>query len=141
MVSIKQTCWYNEVLTELNYKFGNVFIFGGFVISEINEGVCFSWENHGKLIVDDVIKVTKNESSDLIYISHKINSYSVDPWGWLGFFRSNFNLNGYGVIGYTSHSFVNTVIESLFFKHKINRFSNLETAINWAKEHNCKIKT
>ncbi|MFC0605090.1 hypothetical protein [Winogradskyella pulchriflava] len=133
MVSISKTGLYSEVLKEVNYKFGNVFIFDGFIISEINEGVSFSWENHAQLIVKDVTDFTKCNGSDLVYLSHRIHSYSVVPIDWLKFFKNSFDIKGYGIIGYSKVSFVNSVIESLFFKKKIRRFTSIESAVHWAK--------
>ncbi len=54
----------------MNYKFGDVFIFEGFVILVINDGISFSWEDHAQRIVKDVTDFTKCDSSDLIYLSH-----------------------------------------------------------------------
>ena len=54
MISVKQTDLYSDVLKELNYSFGDVFIFEGFIVSEIKQGINFSWNNHAKQIVDDV---------------------------------------------------------------------------------------
>ena len=133
MISVKQTDLYSEVLREMNYKFGNVYIFDGFVISEINEGVSFSWDEHAQRIVTDVTNFTKCDGSELIYLSHRIFSYSLVPTDWLKFFRNSFELKGYGVIGYNNISFVNTVIENLFFKKKIRRFTTVEAAVDWAK--------
>ncbi|NRD22800.1 hypothetical protein HNV10_06085 [Winogradskyella litoriviva] len=133
MQSIRHSELYNEVLKELNYKFGDIFIFNGFLISEIKEGVSFSWEEHAKRIINDVLDYTKCDGKDLVYISHRIYSYSLVPTDWLKFFRNSFTIKGYGVIGYDDLSFVNTVIENLFFKKKIRRFNSVESAVNWAK--------
>ncbi len=54
----------------MNYKFGDVFIFEGFVILVINDGITFSCEDHAQRIVKDVTGFTKCDSSDLIYLSH-----------------------------------------------------------------------
>ena len=124
---------YKEVLKEFNYRFGNVFVFEGFIISEINEGVSFSWEEHAQRIVRDVTDFTKCDGGNLVYLSHRIHSYSLVPNDWLKFFRNSFELKGYGFIGYNKLSFVNTVIENLFFKKKIRRFTTLEAAVDWAK--------
>lgn len=133
MQSLKHSELYNEVLKELNYKFGDIFIFNGFLISEIKEGVSFSWEEHAKRVINDVLDYTKSDGKDLVYISHRIYSYSPVPADWLKFFRNSFTIKGYGVIGYDDLSFVNTVIENLFFKKKIRRFSSIEAAVDWAK--------
>lgn len=133
MLSLKETRFYNDVLKEINYPFADIYVFEGYVISEIKEGVVFSWEDHAKRIVSDVHEYTKNDGSDIVYLSHRINSYSLKPMDWLYFYKNSFNLKGYGVIGYSSFSFFNTVVENLFFNKKIRRFNELETAIQWAK--------
>ena len=44
MISVKETNLNSEVLKELNYAFGDVFIFNGFVISEFKSGINFNWK-------------------------------------------------------------------------------------------------
>ncbi|WP_179337980.1 hypothetical protein [Winogradskyella ludwigii] len=132
MLSIKNTELNNEVLKEINYSFGNIFIFDGFVVSEINEGVSFSWEEHAKKITEDVSEFAKSKGDDLVLISHRIHSYSVKPTGWLQFFRSRLNLKGYCIVCYTGAGLANTVIEKLFFKKRIRHFSTIESAVQWA---------
>ena len=133
MLSLKETQFYADVLKELNYPFATVYIFEGYVISEINEGVVFSWEDHAKKMTKDIASFAKTDGSNLVYLSHRINSYSIKPMDWLNFYKNSFSLKGYGVVGYNSFSFVNTVIENLFFSKKIRRFNDLETAILWAE--------
>ena len=133
MLSLKETPFYADVLKELNYSFADVFIFDGYVISEIKEGIVFSWEDHAKKIVEEVFDFAGNDGSEIVYLSHRIHSYSLKPMDWLYFFKNSFNLSGYGVVGYNSFSFLNTVIENLFFTKKIRRFNDLETAIQWAE--------
>lgn len=133
MISIKHSVLYKEVLKELNYKYGDVFVFDGFVVSEIKEGISFSWEDHAQPMIKDITDFTKCKGSDLVYISHRIHSYSVVPTDWLKFFRNSFSLKGYGIVGYSGLVTVSSVIENLFFKKKIRRFNSLEAAVHWAK--------
>lgn len=133
MLSLKETHFYSNVIKELNYPFADLYIFEGYIISEIKEGVVFSWEEHAKMMANDVSNYTKTDGSELVYLSHRIYSYSLKPMDWLHFYKNSFSLKGYGVIGYNSFSFLNTVIENLFFNKKIRRFNDLETAIQWAE--------
>lgn len=133
MLSLKETKFYTDVLKEINYPHADLYIFEGFVFSEIKEGIVFSWEDHAKKMVADVVAYTNNDGSDIVYLSHRIHSYSLKPMDWLYFYKNSFNLKGYGVVGYNSFSFLNTVVENLFFNKKNRRFSDLETAIQWAK--------
>ncbi|MEY8868860.1 hypothetical protein AB9K24_05100 [Meridianimaribacter flavus] len=132
MISVKHTPLYEQVLKEFNYEFGDVFVFKGYLISEISEGINFTWEDHGKRIVEDVSKFIGGNGADIVYLSHRIHSYSVKPNGWVKFFKGNYELKGYGVVGYSSKSFLNTLIENLFFTQKIRRFNDLDAAVQWA---------
>nr|WP_321223044.1 hypothetical protein [uncultured Psychroserpens sp.] len=132
MNSIKNTPLIDTLLKEFNYDFGNVFVFDGYIVSEINEGVTFTWDHHASLVVNDVTGFLGTYGGDLIYISHRIHSYSVMPNDWIKFFRHSYSLRGYGVVGYTNGSLLNTVIENLFFTKKIKRFNNLIEAVQWA---------
>ena len=58
---------YDEVIKEINYNFGDVFIFDGFIISEVKEGISFSWQDHAKSITDDVFEFTKTKGDGFIH--------------------------------------------------------------------------
>ncbi|WP_299334652.1 hypothetical protein [uncultured Psychroserpens sp.] len=132
MISVKHSALFDDVLKEFNYDYGSVFVFDGYVISEINQGITFTWEHHAKQIVEDVTSFLETDGNDIIYISHRINSYAVKPNDWLKFFTHSYSLKGYGVVGYTQGSLLNTMIENLFFSKKIKRFNSLDAAVQWA---------
>ncbi|SHH40035.1 hypothetical protein [Winogradskyella jejuensis] len=131
---IKDSVFYTDVLKELEYNFGSVYIFEGYVASEINSGITITWDEHAKQIVNDVTSFLNTDGSDLVYISNRINSYAVKPNDWLKFFTNSYSLKGYGVVANTKGSIMNTVIENLFFNKKIQRFNSLEAALQWAKD-------
>ena len=131
MNSIKETVLYSEVNKELNYAFGNVFIFENFVVSEINKGIIFNWDNHGRVITEDVACYLGTNGSNLIYISNRINPYSVLVSDWLKFFKNSYSLKAYFIISESPIGILNSFIENLFFSSSIKRFNNIETAINF----------
>ena len=134
MVSIKQTTIYPDVIKELNYSFGDVFIFDGYVVSEIKQGVHFSWKHHAKQIVKDMSCFLGTDGSDLIYISNRINPYSVVAIDWLKFFKKQYFLKCYYIVNDNKISLMNVMIEELFFKNKIKNFDSIYSAINWTKK-------
>ncbi len=135
MISIKGTDLYSEVIKELNYPFGNIFIFEGFIISEITRGVSFNWDDHAKLIVEDVSCYLGTNGDNLVYISNRVNSYSVVAMDWLKFFKHRYLLKNYCVISDDKKGIMGTMVEGLFFNKKIKRFNNLYTAVNWVKNN------
>ena len=138
MKSIKDTNLYSEVIKELNYPFGNVYVFDGYLVSEINEGVIFSWEEHAEQIIEDVYYFLGTDLSDLIYISNRVNSYSIIATDWVKFFKNNHSLAGYYVVGQEKSSMINTIFENLFFKSKIKKFTSIKEAIEVVKKYKLK---
>lgn len=133
MMSIKETNLYGEVIKEFNYPFADVFLFKGFFVSEIKEGVVFTWDDHAKVIAKDLEKHVKGNGSDLIYISNRINSYSAVASDWLKFFKNNYNLKSYCIVSDKKISMLGSMVENLFFTKKIKRFETIYAAINWTK--------
>ena len=139
MVSVIQTDLYFSVIKELNYSFGDVFIFDGFVISEINEGINFSWNDHAKYIVEDITCFLGTDGSELIYISNRINSYSVVAIDWLKFFKHQYFLKRYYVVSESQLSKLNLLVEELFFRKKIKHFESIYSAVNWVRNDSLEI--
>ncbi|QLG47250.1 hypothetical protein HYG79_09275 [Costertonia aggregata] len=131
--NLKNTSYYREAIHELNYAFGNYYLFDGYVVAEIHEGVVYNWEDNGRKAAEDILSLYDNDGSNLIYITNRINNYCVKPADWLHFFRNSYKLKGYGVITYSKASFKNVILEKLFVRSKIVRFTSLEDAIFWAK--------
>lgn len=134
MISLKETSLYSEVIKEFIYPFGNVFVFKGFVISEINEGETINWDSQAKLIADDVSTFLDTDGADIIYISNRINSYSVVALDWLKFFKHSYTLKAYCIVSQNKIGILNAIVERLFFTKKIKHFSNLYEAVNFVKK-------
>jgi hypothetical protein len=133
MMHVKDSPFYKDVIKEFNYSHGDVYIFEGFVVSENNYGITYSWDNHGKKVVDDIVDFFGKTGNNLVYISNRINSYAVKPNDWLKFFSHSYSIRGYGIVSKTKGGVMNTMIENLFFNKKIQRFESLEVAIDWAR--------
>lgn len=134
MISVRETHIYGDVLKEINYPFADIFIFKGYVISEIKEGISFNWDQHAKYIIEDVSSFLDTDGSDLIYISNRIHSYSVMAQDWVRFFKKSYSLKGYYIVSDRRSSVLGFMIENLFFKNKIKKFNSLYGAINWVEK-------
>ncbi|MFD1614987.1 hypothetical protein [Gelatiniphilus marinus] len=120
MISIKKTDLYSEVVKEFNYLFGSIFVFKGFVVSEINQGQIINWDNQAKLIAEDVTAFLGTNGADVIYISNRINSYSVVALDWLKFFKHSYTLKGYCIVSQNKRGIINAKIEKLFYTKKLS---------------------
>ncbi len=137
---IKDSSFYKDAIHELNYPCGNFYLFDSFVVGEINEGIIYSWDDHAKPIVEEIAHLYDHNSKDIMYISNRVNSYSVKPLDWIKFFKNNYKLKGHTIVSYTSQGMLNCLIEKLFTHDNFQTFDNLEDAIAWAKWSAKKIK-
>ncbi|QWX83416.1 hypothetical protein H0I23_13270 [Cellulophaga sp. HaHaR_3_176] len=134
MNSLKTSKYYSEIITELNYPFGDYYLFDGFIVAEIEEGIIYTWENQGEMITTEIANLYDNNGGKLIYITNRINTYSVKPADWIRFYKMKYNLLGYAIVSYSEKGWKNAILEKIFTKNKIERFNSLDNAIEWAKE-------
>lgn len=133
MKYVRDSSYYEEVIKEVKYSFGELFLFQGFVVAEIYEGQTINWQN-AELMVDDVVNLLGTDGSDIIYISNRVNTYSVIASDWLKFFKYSYSLKSYYVVSTNNVGTLNSTIEKLFFKKKIKHFNCLDEAISEAKK-------
>lgn len=113
---------------------GIYYFFDGFIIAEINQGITYTWES-----AQDIIKAAYEfygENISICYITNRVNEYAVNPSDWLKFFRDKNPLNGYAIVSQSEIGWVNSIIERMFLSTKVERFTDLYLAIEWAKEKN-----
>ncbi|MFI1772193.1 hypothetical protein [Thalassobellus citreus] len=134
MINVKATPLYSEVIKELNYPFGNIFIFKGFVVAEINRGVNYTWDNHARLVTEDISCFLGTNGDDLIYISNRVYPYSVVPSDWPKFYNSKFDLKEYCIVSDSKLGKLCVLVENLFLRIKIKHFNNLYNAVNFVKK-------
>lgn len=133
MGRLKDSVFYHEAIHEINYPFGDYYLFDGFIIGEIHEGVTVTWENHSKKVVEDLAYLYDSKGDNLILISNRINSFSTKPTDWRKFFKNSYRLKGYASVNYSKVGNSIAKIEKLFISTKSKRFRSLENAIEWAK--------
>lgn len=110
-------------------KFCTLSFFDNYVISVINEGEHVDYTLNKILIK----KIEKRFNKPFIYITNRINSYSVDPNIYPRTTEVK-NLAGFAVVSKAHMAKVNAQIEQIFFGKPFEIFSELEEAIAWAKK-------
>lgn len=135
MKSLKNSQHYKDVLQELNYDFGNYYLFDKYIVAEIFEDVIYTWDDYGSKVIEDLCMVYEDRITDVVYLSNRVNNYAVKPTDWLKLYKNQYTMKGYGIISYTEKGFLNAFLEKFFVKCTFNRFKSLEKAIEWAKEY------
>ena len=114
----------------LNLDFCKLTFYDSYVVVIINEGINIDKEIN-KILFDVISQFYNNKS--FVYISHRINSYSVDPHIYSKTSLVK-NLAGFAVVSKDYKSKVNAKIEQMFFSKPLEIFETLEDAYNWANE-------
>jgi len=130
MKSVKQLEFFKNIREVREFEFGTFYFFDGLVISEMKDGVIFRWK-----MAERAVKAAHEilgEDEPIAYISNRINSYFVVPTDWVKFYKNRHQLNFYSVVGSTRGSFVSLMLECMFFRDSIRKFTDLEESINWS---------
>lgn len=112
----------------LKYNFCQVQIHDHHIIVIVNEG-----EVVDKLKNEVLVDIAQSYFKDrpFIYITHRINSYSVDPSVYKATSRIK-NLIGFCVVSSNFLAKSNAQIEKLFFNKPYEIFESLQEAIQWS---------
>ena len=114
---------------KLNLDFCNVQIYDNHIIVEMNTGVHITLKDNTTLIniVDTYFK-----NKPFVYITNRVNSYSVDPAVYKETSKIT-NLVGLCVVSKNFMAKSAAQIEKLFFDKDFEIFDTLPEAIEWAK--------
>ncbi|AXT49472.1 hypothetical protein D1818_01045 [Aquimarina sp. BL5] len=133
MQYVKDSIFYQDAIHELNYSFGDFYLFDRFVIGEFKEDTVVTWDDHAKLLVEDLTNLYDHDGSNVVYITNRVHRYAVKPSDWIKFYKSDYRMKGYAIVSYTPKGLLNSLIEKLFIKSKFKSFESLEEAIHWTK--------
>jgi len=113
----------------LRFDFCLMTLYDDFMVTNINEGVHLL-PKHNKVLVD--IAESHFKGKPFVYITHRINSYSVDPKIYYETSKIR-NLAGFAVVSDKFKAKSNAEVEKMFFSKPYEIFGNLEEAKQWSK--------
>jgi len=113
----------DKVFMYQSYHFGDVYYLPQMIITEFAEGINFTY-NEAEQFIETVIQIY-GKKEKVVYISNRINSYSVNPMDWIKIKGKFKNLKGIGIINYNKR---------MFCSYPIKDFHSLEEAYYWGIE-------
>lgn len=113
----------------ISYTFGEVELYPNYLITVINEG-----ETVKPHYNDELVKLSKSvfKNRPFGYITHRKNSYGVDPKTYIQTSRIE-NLVAFAVVTNEQLTISNTEIEKLFLKKPVQVFDVIENAVDWVE--------
>ncbi|MGF1559003.1 MAG: hypothetical protein ACFCUL_07940 [Flavobacteriaceae bacterium] len=101
-------------------------------VAEVHEGMHITFEK-----IADILMVAQDvygKTTPFVYISNRINSYSIDPLGYYEAIKLFPNLKAYAIVSENKNRQTLALLEKLFIKKPIHIFSDLESAFKWSEE-------
>lgn len=114
----------------LKFDFCLITLYDSYLINNINEGVNLL-PRHNEVLVD--LATSHFQERPFVYITHRVNSYSVDPKIYFKTSKIN-NLVGFAVVSDKYKAKSNAEVEKMFFSKPFEIFGELKDAERWAKE-------
>ncbi|MFK7783269.1 hypothetical protein [Psychroserpens sp.] len=114
----------------IKYDFCTMHIYDNYMIVVINEGVTVTPE-HNNVLLNVVDTYYKN--NPFVYITHRVNSYAVDPAIYKETSKIE-NLAGFCVVSADYKAKRNAEIEKLFLNKPFEIFDTIEEAKTWSNE-------
>ncbi|WP_299334182.1 hypothetical protein [uncultured Psychroserpens sp.] len=114
---------------KLTLDFCKIHIYDHYMIVTVNTGETISLE-HNKTLTN--IADTYFDNRPFVYITHRINSYAVDPGVYKETSKIS-NLVGFSVVSKNYLAKSTAQIEKLFLDKPFEIFDSLKEAIDWAK--------
>lgn len=115
----------------LTYDFCTIEVHEFFVLVVMNEGITVN-PQHNDILINVSTKYFRNKNFG--YITHRKNSYSVDPRVYLETSKIE-NLVAFAVVGNEEIKISNTDVEKRFLKKPFQHFEDLDDAKDWVLAH------
>lgn len=114
-------------------KVGVFYFYTNYMISEINEGVIIDL-NVVLEVTNQYTKKYYGQQVPFVYISNRINSYSINPTIHFETAKLLTNAKGYAIVTYNHLNTEVAHMEKSFLSIPTRVFSTLEDAVKWTKE-------
>jgi len=119
---------YVELTDLVETEVASVYFYGNLAVVEVSEGINLSYKNGFSLLLNGLrILGTK----PWIYISNRVNSYSVDPNDYK-YLNNVPTLKGIAIVDAKESGKVNAQLEGSFSKKPFKIFLSMVDAFEWA---------
>ena len=120
-----------KFIVEHKLDIGKFVFYTNIVVGEFYEGVHVTKENATEPI--QIALQIYGDKEPIVYISHRLHSYSMDPVGYGEVVKMFPNFIGFAIVSQNRYRRMLANIEKLFIKKPIGVFYDMESAFDWAE--------
>lgn len=128
-MTIKETPFGSKAISTIETKFGNLYFYDNFLITEAFEGMVLGKKEFNKIfnLCNDIY----GDDKPFGIVSHRLHPYSVNLFELIPISDKFNSVVANAVVAYTDISVKNFELEKRLLKFKGRFFNNLDTAITW----------
>lgn len=120
-----------KLIVEHKLDIGRFLFYTNVVVGEFYEGVHVTKKNAAEPI--KIALQIYGDSKSIVYISHRLHSYSMDPVGYGEVVKMFPNFIGFAIVSQNRYRRMLASIEKLFIKKPIGVFYDMDAAFAWAE--------
>ena len=118
------------MIKKLRLSFGEAQIYQHYLVAIMDEGITVNPEHNTYL---RQLALEYFEDRPFGYITHRINSYAVNPLVYVGTSEIS-NLAAFAIVSSSGLKLTNVEIEKRFIRVPFKHFTEIESAKNWVEE-------
>jgi len=119
-------------IAEYDLDVGKFTYYPNFIIGEFKEGTYVTFES--ALVPIQYAIELYGDQKPIVYISHRINSYAMDPVSYKDVIDLFPNFRAFGIVAKNKRRRMIARLEKLFVKRPISVFEDMNSAMLWAEE-------
>lgn len=114
-------------MTKYNLDFCQLELYDDYALAVMHEGIVVDKENNAILV-----EIAEKHFKDIpfIYITHRLNSYSVDPNVYTKTAQIK-SLKGFAIVSKDPIQKAHATYEKKFFNKELRHFNTLKAALKW----------
>ncbi len=128
-MTIKETSLASSAISTIETKFGSLYFFENFLITEISEGTVVGKKEFAKIF--DLCQDIFGAEKPFGIVSHRLHPYSVNLFELIPIAKKFDSVIANAVVAYTDISVKNFELEKRLLNFKGKFFNNLESAVTW----------
>lgn len=117
------------IVREYNLDVGKILVYDNYMVAEFDEGATLTLERAYQIIGISEIHFRDKPFG---YISHRKNSYAIDPTVYT-YLRELENLKAFAIVSSKEVDMHNFNIERLFYKKPMKFFIDYKNALAWVR--------
>lgn len=121
-----------KLIAEHHLEIGKFLFYPNILVGEFAEGCHVTKKNAWQAI--QLAQKLYGDTKPLVYVSHRVHSYSMDPMGYKEVVEMFPNFKGFAIVSQNKYRRMIASLEKLFIKKPIKVFYSLDEAFLWAGE-------